>query len=89
MWPKRKKIIIITNTEWTHKVRDDDQQIIPLIFIVIYSKYFDILFITDFIIYYDFFRILYLPFVCFFFFFFLHLLKLQSEAKVSPSSNQS
>lgn len=85
MWPKRKKIIIITNTEWTHKVRDDDQQIIPLIFIVIYSKYFDILFITDFIIYFDFFRILYLPW----FFFFLHLLKLQSEAKVSPSSNQS
>ena len=53
MWPKRKIIIIITNTEWTHKVRDDDQQIIPLIFIVIYSKYFDILFITDFTIYCD------------------------------------
>lgn len=50
--------------EWIHKVRDDDQQITPLIFIIIYSKYFDILFITDFTIYFDF-RILYLPFFFF------------------------
>lgn len=84
----KNKKIITTNTEWIHKSEgwwstdntfDIFSSIVKIFWYFIHYRLYHLFWFLEY----------YIKTLFTLFFFFFHLLKLQSEAKVSPSSNQS